>query len=1077
VMKRRDSNSGKATRREEREVKKKKMENGKSIVAIAIAAIMVISVMTAIIPSTTAQHEEEAVNTLRVYGEGSLGTPVFPYTDPEAPFDPTNAEVPQKDFVTFNPAFMYHFKNDFFMHAIFAEGDDASEKVFLRQWYVPEYEEPRGTVWTDQPPVSRPDIVNEYTYMLVRSDGSAPVEGSAGATSFVLPIADNLDQIGLDSYDVDNDGESDRVLIKNTNPRTPEILDWIDIGTDAKKLEEGDEIQFMDFKAKIVTITEATTTVEIYYQGNKEPGNAIAIVTVPNPPGDRIISANRHDAHYPANLAPIYEPWYLVLTSVDSVTKTVHVAVGRYVSYGETFFVDGAEYDVAMIHGHGGKFKYITIRNPLPKEEVLLERLSVIKEKISEDLPMLPPFNEVHDIIDDIDVAHDDGCLEGAGYSIVGDELIPDDDCIAEDYDTVMERRAEDQPPLEIKYTAETTEPRFHTNLLEIYDDLSADALTPLDEDWKWLHTWTKPDAYTEFIYPVEVLMTSSFTSGNDRIKFVYDGATGTIYDIYVNLENKGLRIYGNNSDDTPVFPYTDPEAPFDPTNAESPRKDFVTFNPAFMYHFKNDFFMHAIFAEGDDASEKVFLRQWYVPEYEEPRGTVWTDQPPVSRPDIVNEYTYMLVRSDGSAPVEGSAGATSFVLPIADNLDQIGLDSYDVDNDGESDRVLIKNTNPRTPEILDWIDIGTDAKKLEEGDEIQFMDFKAKIVTITEATTTVEIYYQGNKEPGNAIAIVTVPNPPGDRIISANRHDAHYPANLAPIYEPWYLVLTSVDSVTKTVHVAVGRYVSYGETFFVDGAEYDVAMIHGHGGKFKYITIRNPLPKEEVLLERLSVIKEKISEDLPMLPPFNEVHDIIDDIDVAHDDGCLEGAGYSIVGDELIPDDDCIAEDYDTVMERRAEDQPPLEIKYTAETTEPRFHTNLLEIYDDLSADALTPLDEDWKWLHTWTKPDAYTEFIYPVEVLMTSSFTAPNSGGNRLKFVYDAAVNSNGIYVNTTIPIEGFDPCMYDTAAKGGNENGEIDRFEVINAIQDYYNDVITRTQAIDVIQKYYEGPGACL
>ena len=149
---------------------------------------------------------------------------------------------------------------------------------------------------------------------------------------------------------------------------------------------------------------------------------------------------------------------------------------------------------------------------------------------------------------------------------------------------------------------------------------------------------------------------------------------------------------------------------------------------------FKNDFFMHAIFAEGDDASEKVFLRQWYVPEYEEPKGDVWTPIPEEEKsktPDIVNEYTYMLVRPDGSEPMEGSKGMTSFVLPIADNDDEkIGLDSYDVNNDDKPDRVLFAYTPTTTGDILDWIDIRTDAKEIKQGGEIQFLDFKAKIVT-----------------------------------------------------------------------------------------------------------------------------------------------------------------------------------------------------------------------------------------------------------------------------------------------------------------------------------------------------------
>lgn len=45
-----------------------------------------------------------------------------------------------------------------------------------------------------------------------------------------------------------------------------------------------------------------------------------------------------------------------------------------------------------------------------------------------------------------------------------------------------------------------------------------------------------------------------------------------------------------------------------------------------------------------------------------------------------------------------------------------------------------------------------------------------------------------------------------------------------------------------------------------------------------------------------------------------------------------------------------------------------------------------------------------------------------------------------------------------------------IYDDPAYGGNGNGEIDRFEVINAVQDYFDDKITKGQALDVIQLYF-------
>ena len=49
-------------------------------------------------------------------------------------------------------------------------------------------------------------------------------------------------------------------------------------------------------------------------------------------------------------------------------------------------------------------------------------------------------------------------------------------------------------------------------------------------------------------------------------------------------------------------------------------------------------------------------------------------------------------------------------------------------------------------------------------------------------------------------------------------------------------------------------------------------------------------------------------------------------------------------------------------------------------------------------------------------------------------------------------------------------FDPLSYDGADKGGNENGVIDRPEVIQAIRDYFADMITQDDVTAVIRAYF-------
>ena len=43
-------------------------------------------------------------------------------------------------------------------------------------------------------------------------------------------------------------------------------------------------------------------------------------------------------------------------------------------------------------------------------------------------------------------------------------------------------------------------------------------------------------------------------------------------------------------------------------------------------------------------------------------------------------------------------------------------------------------------------------------------------------------------------------------------------------------------------------------------------------------------------------------------------------------------------------------------------------------------------------------------------------------------------------------------------------FDPLVYDTAAEGGDGDGEISKDEAIRAVQDFFRQEITRDQVLD-------------
>ena len=484
-------------------------------------------------------------NALRLYGEDENYDAAFPYTDPEAPFDPLSLEAPGKDFVTFNPAVVR-------MSGIVVSNVDSKMKVFARQWFIPEYLEPVGDVWLDNPNICESeDVITEYTYMFVDKHymptyGTAQDPGGSYWTRFWLPIADNDDaQIGIDGCDIDGDGTDDWVILRDVGDwgsdggaYVPDGRKDIDISSDTFELYEDEELTFLDHKMVVKNVDVISGSpplinmvVDIYYLGNNESELIAPSFMAQIVPGE-YVRAGRHTAN---NKAPdFYEPWYI--KAIATGGDRAYVQVGRLLHTGETFFVDGAEYDVAMIYGPTkDSLKYITIRNPTPEhEDVNLEDLSVIKECVmdGELMPLLPPFNRVHEMVDDISIPDyvDDPCPI---YYPYGDKILPA-------YDTVEERIISGVPALDIYFTHKDIEPRFNTNLLEILDEGSI-------ESWKWLDIHTMPDFYKEFVYPElpdiddgagDWLVTSSFTAPNScdaRVMFAYDAADGT--GLYMNQD------------------------------------------------------------------------------------------------------------------------------------------------------------------------------------------------------------------------------------------------------------------------------------------------------------------------------------------------------------------------------------------------------------------------------------------------------------------------------------------------------------------------------------------------------------
>ena len=1241
------------------------------VFALALAFGMSAAVLPLAPPAAEAVDPQE-INTLRIYGACEENA-AMPYTDYRAPFvladheldDPANnaPQIPPKDFIQWNPAYMYHLDGQSagiygnFYKTIKVNGFDANEKVHLRQWYVPKYEEPSGLVfiapYPDSEYVKSPDIVKEYTYIMLDPYTNDPIFGNPGETRIALPISDQSEQIGLDDFDVNGDGEADLAHIQaigtvdgvmDVQPVAPSPLwcpdtdglwppftpwvgagtKWMDINTATFGVAVGDIIRFMDHAAVVtaVTISPASVTVDLYYSGNSGDELLFSGLIIPL---DRTLSAGRHQpdvaiedltAQPPgppspahpitnppsesgkficgtSNLKLVKAPWYLQVTGASA--GKANIIVGRLMTEGEAFFVDGAEYEVARIYTvndtaglvvdpqfginqvkgeflaiqndaftatHGPidianlnpttskyfadcdgdgtapttadvkvyvngvqvsltninlgtgeisltsipligsvitidycyntyAFKYITIRNGLPKfDDVELPFLSIIKTAVQplENLPLLPPFNLQHDIIDDTNIPdcftfvdmsdplHPqhvpmpdvqlpdnlldgftgprqdlDGIAKGSYLPLWGQAqviILNDDDTTKDDtlvfagytpggvpsfmwktpreadgcgdvsflpfeYNSIDDRWIDDVAAIVEQFEQEGKEPRFDTNLLE--EKFTENSSTCV-EDWMWKNIETMPWLYTEMILPRQpditdpgpeeddgdyILVSSWLTEDTDcvwngtacipipiRMKFVYDAEVGQVNsaDIYVqddayNQEYNGmdvasLRIYGK-CNESAAFPYEYFQSALSPQANETPRKDFIQWNPAYMYHndpMSNDIygdFFKGITVDNTDGNEKVHLRQWYVPKYMEPSGIVWFDPQPVSdcqkTPDIVKEYTYLLLDANND-PKPGKPGHTSFVLPIADNSDQCGLDDYDVNNDGDADLVFLETVSAVDPTVstaidtdalfppydmtkgyscipglvtaaneipggTNWIDISAGKYfHVEVGDVIRFLDHAISIDTIVTGATPkigVTLYYIGNQadqvlaSPIDILLETTlsagrdvwdIENLMADTAATGEPSPSYPPSqseafvagtsSLDLVQQPWYCQLRSVSGSSPAdyqANIMVGRLLTEGESFFVDGAEYEIAKIHkcpepvdqtdpfGTLYGLKYITLRNGLPKvDDVTISTPSIVKCGIPpctaaapNPIPLLPPFNMVHDIIDDVNI----------------------------------------------------------------------------------------------------------------------------------------------------------------------------------------------------
>ena len=389
-------------------------KRSKGIIGITLTVIMIASIFAMVAPTAVAkwtpQTEEDYPNsTIKLYGHVyPKGNAPERYSDWTQPFDPT---VIPKDSITFNPAYL-----DWDMSA---QSTDSNEKTYLRAWY-----EPCGKYWGPRKNHTYPTINLEYTYMLIDKQDKMPWHGDAGNTTFAFPICEIVNQTGLGAFENTLENPLSHAAVDN-------LVDLVDVDgrvgaynktVDGKiaiqkkyYLASGETIQFLDHKLQYIgTDVDATlAVVRVWYAGNTEDDSA-KVVILPKSETKYFKRHNEMDSSFSEDY-----PWFAHFEFKMQDTHLGAIDVGRYLWNCSVFYVDGVRYDVTALEvldwdgnrtNGAEKFKYITLRTKLPKgtgevmDESRVSSQFIDRVDFYDVLPVLPPFNMNHSIVDDIDI-------------------------------------------------------------------------------------------------------------------------------------------------------------------------------------------------------------------------------------------------------------------------------------------------------------------------------------------------------------------------------------------------------------------------------------------------------------------------------------------------------------------------------------------------------------------------------------------------------------------------------------------------------------------------------------------------
>lgn len=303
---------------------------------------------------------------------------------------------------------------------------------------------------------------------------------------------------------------------------------------------------------------------------------------------------------------------------------------------------------------------------------------------------------------------------------------------------------------------------------------------------------------------------------------------------------------------------------------------DSITYDPAILLNSDE----YPMYADGFDIDLVVNFQTWYETAHAFSRGS-W--------PAMITEYKYSMVDSQDQLQIGGSAYYTCFAFPIAENDCHEGLGEFENAEGAptKQNMVSLSYVNGDVGEVGTTTDGIIRIEKrylLTPGETVQFLDHKLMFEEIGtengEECAEVTLWYSGNVEDDNELSVQV-----GTDESWFDRHNNGFDDPYHPD-KTWYARLDSYGIANAFAVITIGKELSAGDTFYVNGVRYDIPEIlvtdsddDGEADTFWSITISVPLPQgDDVLRDDFIVSSQWITEfeqgDLvPVLPPYNKYY------------------------------------------------------------------------------------------------------------------------------------------------------------------------------------------------------------